>query len=317
MPKLNLLDVAKLNGSDAVVGLIEEIVDVVPELDVFPARPITGTSYKTVTRTGLPTVGFRSANEGVTPSKSTFKDEIIEMYIIDGQIEMDKRVADADERGPAHLQALEAVGVGIAAAIELASQIWYGLANDNKGFPGVKSFCPFGGAYTIDAEGSMANAASSVYSVKFGEKNATMLWGNNVTLTLGDWRTQQLTDAKGKKYTGFVNDLGGWTGLQLGNKYCAGRIANLTPEAGKTLTEDLIHDFLDLFPTAYKPDALFMSRRSMSQLRKSIAPSITIKSQSAATATKGTMAAKAQIEESTGVQIVVTDAIKDTDAIES
>ena len=317
MPNLNLLDITKLNGSDAVVGLIEEVTTVVPELDIFPARTVSGTSYKTVTRTALPPTAFRSANEGVTPGKSDFKDEVIQMYILDGQIEVDKRVADADERGPAHLQAIEAAGVARSAAINLAKQIWYGVSQDAKGFPGVKAFTPYGGTYTLDATGTTADTASSVYGVKFGEQDTIMIWGNNATLTLGEWREQQLTDSNSKKYTGLVNDLGGWTGLQLGNQYCAGRIANLTADSGKGLTEDLIFDFLDLFPVGYKPDALFMSRRSMSQLRKSIAPSITIKSKSAATATKGMMEAKAQIEESTGCQIVVTDAILDTDAIES
>jgi hypothetical protein len=317
MANLNLLDVAKLNGSDAVVGLIEEIVTVVPELDVFPARTIRGTSYKTVTRTGLPTVGFRSANEGVTPSKSTFTDETIQMYILDAQIEIDSKVADADERGRAHLQALESVGTAKAAAIELAGQIWYGVTNDAKGFPGVKAFTPFGGTYTSNAAGTSAGTASSAYFLKFGEQDVTMLWGNGMTLTLGNWREQQLTDSNGKKYTGLVNDLGGWTGLQLGNQYCASRICNITADSTKTLTEEKIFAHLDLLPAAYKPDAMFLSRRSMGQLRVSMAPSITIKSMTAATVQQSSMQAKRQIEESTGMQVIITDAILDTDAIES
>lgn len=318
MANMNLLDIAKLNGSDAVVGLIEEVVTEVPELGIFPARTIAGTSYKTTTRTGLPGVSFRRANEGVTPGKSTFADEIIQMYILDGQIEMDKRVADADERGAGHVLGLEAIGVARSALIALASQLYYGVSTDAKGFPGLKAFTPFSGDYTLDATGSTASTASSVYGVKFGEQDAIMLYGNNTTLTLGDWRTEQLTDADSKKYTGYVNDLGGWTGLQLGNKYCAGRICNLTAQAGKGLTESLIHTFLDLFPVSKKPDALFLSRRSMTQLRVSMVPSLTIKSSSTITGTAPSeMSARMQIEESTGVRLIVSDSILNTDAIEA
>ena len=54
-----LLDIAKLNGSDTVVGLIEEVITSAPEFAVLPARTIRGTSYNTVSRTAYPSVGFR------------------------------------------------------------------------------------------------------------------------------------------------------------------------------------------------------------------------------------------------------------------
>ena len=53
MAVITLLDIAKLNGNDAVVGLIEENQTYAPELSVFPARTIKGTQYQTGIRTGL------------------------------------------------------------------------------------------------------------------------------------------------------------------------------------------------------------------------------------------------------------------------
>jgi hypothetical protein len=319
MANLNLLDVAKLNGSDEVIGLIEEVITEVPELQLYPARTILGTSYKTVLRDGLPSVSFRSANEGVVPGKSTYRDAMIQMYILDGQIEGDKRVIDADERGPAHMLGLEATGIARATLIALASQLYYGTAQDAKGFPGLKAFAAFGGDFILDATGTTATTASSVYGVRFGEQDASMIYGNNATLTLGEWRTEQLTDSADstKKYTGYVNDLGGWVGLQLANKWCAGRICNLTADSGKGLTEELIHDFLDLYPASKKPHALFLSGRSMTQLRKSMVPSVTIKSRSASAIVVSQSQAIAQVEESTGLRLVVSDSILNTDAIES
>jgi len=70
MARMTLLDLAKLNGSDAVIGLIEEVQDLAPEIKVIPARTIKGTSFRTVARLGRPSVGFRKAGGGIAGSKS-------------------------------------------------------------------------------------------------------------------------------------------------------------------------------------------------------------------------------------------------------
>ena len=319
MANLNLLDVAKLNGSDEVVGLIEEVITETPEISIFPVRTINGTSYKTSMRTSLPGVAFRNANEGVSPGKSEFENGIAECFILDGQIEGDKKVIDADERGVAHMLGLEASGIAKSTLLHIVSQIYYCAANDTKGFQGLKNFTAFGGEYTKDAGGTTAGTASSVFGVRFGEHDTTMIMGNNTTLTLGEWRTQQLTDSADstKKYTGYVNDLGGWIGLQMASKWSAGRICNLTADSGKGLTEDLIIDWLEMFPAAKQPSHIFMSKRSMTQLRKSMTAAITLKGSSLTGKTVTPAEAKAAVEESTGVTIVVSDSIVNTDAIES
>jgi hypothetical protein len=62
-----LLDIAKANGSDAVVGLVDEAVSAHPELTRGFARTIQGIQYKTLVRTGVPTGGsFRAANAGTS-----------------------------------------------------------------------------------------------------------------------------------------------------------------------------------------------------------------------------------------------------------
>ena len=180
-----MLDIAKLSGNDATVGLIEANIRYAPEAGLFPFRTIRGTSYKTGLRTGLPTVGFRNANEGQTPGKSTFEQKVIEAFIFGGQLEVDKAVADADERGEAYLKALEADGVMLASMRAIGSQIWYGVTQDAKGFPGLKAATPKGGLtingdlLAVDATGTTADTASSVYAVKFGEKDLTLIGGNN------------------------------------------------------------------------------------------------------------------------------------------
>lgn len=317
MAKLTLLDVAKLNGNDTVVGLIEENLTYVPELQYFPVRQISGTSYKTVTRTGFPSVAFRSANQGVTPSKSTFAQKLIECYILSARVEVDKAVLQAQASEAASLEMLEADGVMKQAMIEIASQIWYGVTVDTKGFPGIKAATPFSGATTYNSGGSNATKQSSLYAVKFGTKDVTLITGNNSTFTLGEFRDETIEDADGAKLPGRVADLTAWVGLQVGNVNCVGRICNIGDdgETGDKLTDAKIVELLKLFPVGYTPDMMFTNRRSLGQLQAS--RTVVINSGPAAKASP-TLEAVAPIPTSAfNIPIAVSDAILATDAVES
>jgi hypothetical protein len=314
-----MLDIAKLTGNDPVVGLIEENLLYVPEIERFPFRTIRGTSYHTGVRTGLPTVAFRHANEGQTPSKSTFAQRLVEAFIAGGQIEVDKAVADAHEDGPAALQALEASGVMQAGMRTIGSQIWYGITSDSKGFPGLKAATPFGGttangdALTVDAVGTTATTASSVYFVKFGLKDITLIGGNSKAWQLDEFTVQQIVAANDGKLTAYVAGLTAWIGMQVGNENCVRRLANVTADSTKTCTDAKLTTVLATFPTGYVPDAIFMSRRSRSQLQAS--RTVALYGQGT---TRPDQELVAPIPTSfEGIPIYATDSILNTDAIES
>lgn len=312
-----LLDIAKLNGSDAVVGLIEENIRYSPEAEIFPFRTIRGTSYKTSIRTGLPTTGFRSANEGQTPSASTFDQRIIEAFIFSGQIEADKAVADAYESGAAAWQAIEASGVMKSSMRDIGSQIWYGTVHGAKGFPGLKQATPFGtstlagDALVIDAEGNTGTTQSSVYAVKFGLQDVTMIGGNNTAFDLSPFRVQTVSDSAGKRFDAYVAGLTAWLGLQVGNENSVRRIANLT--VAKPLTDALLGKMLATFPVGHMPDAIFMNRRSRSQLQAS--RTVTLNGQGKV---RPDQEAQAPLPTSyDGVPIITTDSILNTEARET
>jgi hypothetical protein len=319
MANLTMLDVAKLTGNDPVVGLIEENLKYTPEVGLLPFRTIRGTSYKTGVRIGLPTVAFRGANEGQTPSKSSFAQRLFECFIAGGQIEVDKAVADAHEDGVAALQALEASGVMQAGLRTIGSQVFYGVTNDAKGFPGLKAATPFGGtttngdALTVNAVGTTATTASSVYAVKFGSKDVTLIGGNNKAWQLDDFTVQQIVAANSGKMTAYVAGLTAWIGLQVGNENCVRRLANVTADSTKTCTDAKLASLIETFPIGYTPDAIFMSRRSRSQLQASR----TIVLQ----ATGNTRTNQPNIApiptEYDGIPIIATDSILNTDAIEA
>jgi hypothetical protein len=319
MANLTMLDIAKRSGNDPAVGLIEENLKFSPEVAKFPYRPIKGTSYKAAVRTGFPTTGFRAANDGQTPSKSTLRQILVEAFIFGGQVEVDKAVADADEEGPEAVQAMESSGVMISALRKLGSQIWYGTLSDDKGFPGIKAALPFGSvtssgdALTVNAAGTTASTASSVYAVRYGKQDVTLIGGNDKSFQLDDFITQQIVAANGGKLIAYVAGLQSWVGLQVGNENSTRRIANLTADSGKGLTDALLAQLFATFPVGYRPDEIFMSRRSCTQLQ--ISRTVTLFGQGTTRPDQATLAPRPTAYD--GVPITETDSILNTDAIET
>ncbi len=306
MAVTTLLDIAIANGSDAAVGLIEEVTTYAPEVKLGAARTIRGRNYKTLVRTALPTAGFRNANEGTAVSKSTWENRLVECFTLNPYWSVDKAVADSDEDGAAALLAREASGILAASMITMGAQFYYGTGTggDAKGFPGLLA------AYdatnmVVDATGSTDNVASSVWAVKFGPQDVQWVYGQNGLLDVTDPRVQTLFDGSSNPYTGYVQELLAYPGLQVGNKFCIGRIKKLTTDSGHGLTDALISQLLAKFPVGWVPDVLFMNRRSLQQL------------QASRTATTPTGAPAPIPQESFGVRIQVTDSISSIELLAS
>src|SRR4051812_19119504 len=141
MARLNLLDIAKANGSDAVAGLIDETVKAHPELTLGAARTISGLNYKTLVRTSLFSGStFRSANEGATVGKATYENRLVETFILNPRWESDKAVADMYEGGTSAYIAMEAESMVEKSMVDLCAQFYYGTNatfGNAKGFPGL------------------------------------------------------------------------------------------------------------------------------------------------------------------------------------
>lgn len=320
---LTFLDLAKANSTDAVGGLIEENTIHAPELGIFPAEDLQEPgqlSYDTLHRTGLPTVSFAHAGEGFTPSKSTLNLKTHECYRFGGRVEAARHIADNWRKGGAPgYQAFEASGVMEAAMQTIGRQIWYGVSTDAKGFPGIKAFTPVGGAYTLNATGTTASTASSVYLVKFGEKYAQLMAGRvrNAPgiIQLPDFRIGDMVDPNDaqKKIEAYISELSSYLGLQIACEYSVVRICNLTEDSGKGLTDARLNTALQLFPANFKPDHIFMSKRSCTQLQNS--RTVTLFGTGTTVPNQGLVAPRPT--DYNGIPITETDSIGITDAIEA
>lgn len=269
-----MLDIAKRNGSDLLVGLIDETTKLIPEVsgvtmdgtrvpNMGAARTIKGQQYKTLVRTGLPSAGFRDINEGVTASKSTTENRLVETFVLNPRWECDKAAADQSEDGPEAFIADEANAVMQAAMQALGIQFFYGrTTGDAKGHPGLVDAVQ--SAFTIDRAGT-GNACGSVYAVKFGPKDVTWVYGQNGQMDLPDVRIETLLDANGKKFTGYVQELLSYVGVQVASLFSVGRIKNIS--AAATLTDAHIYKLLAAMKV--RPDCLFMNKTLLEQLRSS------------------------------------------------
>lgn len=318
--RTTIVDILKRNGSDAAVGLIDETTKAHPEIAMLPARTISGLGYKTLVRTALPTGGtvFRNGNEGVTVDKCAYINRWVETFTMNPRWEADMAIADRSEDGAEAYLAVEAGGQVEYAMQQMALQIYYGSQNAFANVGSTKAFPGFIDAYdstnmVVDATGTTASTGSSVWAVKFGPQAVQLVLGNNGSFDVKPVRVETLYDANSNPFTGYVQEMLAYPGLQIGSVRALGRIKKLTDDSGKGLTDALIADLLAKFEVGVVPDVLFMSRRSRKQLQKS--RSVTIFSGAGGKANGGMENIVPMPTEAFGIPIAVTDAIKDTEPL--
>ena len=305
MAQANLLDIAKLNGSDTSVGLIEETLTYAPEVQIMPARTIRGTSYKIASRVSYPGVGFRAANEGSTPTKSEFENQLIECYILSGAVQADVAVARAYEDGEQAWKDIESIGVMRQAMIELGSQVIYGTSVDAKGFPGLQAIhTAFNSGLVVDAGGTTAATASSVYGINTDTQGVQLVFGSGTTFELGEWRIENVGTSS--VYPAHVANLTAWVGMQVGSKYSVGRLKDATADSGMGVTDAKLAELLSKYPVGYRPNYWLMNRRSAYQLQVSRSASTV---QNGVKTSSGSEIFAPLPTESNGISIVITDSI--------
>ena len=297
-------DILAQNNSEAIVGLISETIQLFPELTMIPASPVTKTAYKTLVKTANPTVGFRAENVGRETQKATLTTRDVTCQFLDASWDIDERQATECDAGVEAACAIQAQAHLEAAFAAIAIQTWYGVAADAAGFAGVASLHPnIDSPMVVNAGGATPSTGSSVFAVRFGPQLLSYCWGLNGRLNAGERVYTRCYDEAGLPFWGYAQALSGWCGLQITNYQATARIANLTEETDKGLTDDMIYTLLSKFPAGQGPNALFLSRRSLEQLRKS------------RQATNATGAPAPTPTDVQGVPLITTDSISNIETI--
>ncbi len=264
MSNLTILDLAQRTGSDATIGLVEEVLTVAPEMSVIPVVPKAGTSYRITRRTGVPSGAFRSANEGVTPGKSTYNQVNVPMYFFDGQMRVDEAIVKADDRRLGDILADEGAGQLQDRMIKMGDQVYRGTVADTKGFRGLKQ--QVDSTMVVNASGT--GACEVAWFAYCNPRDGLHLAiGNNGDIGLGSWTKQQVTDDNGAAYMAWVNNLSFYAGLALASSKCVGAVKNIN--SSNKLTDVLAAEVIKGFPAGRKPTHCFLSRNALFYLWQS------------------------------------------------
>lgn len=311
---LTLLDIVKQDSGDVAIGLVDEASRPVPEMtgidpwtgkrvpNMGAGEGIEGVSYEILVRTALPTVGFRSANQGTDDTKSEEQLKRVECFSMTPAWSLDHIIADRSKKSVGELMTDQGAAHVQAALQHCGRQFYYGTDNDGKGFTGLLGL--YDSTLTIDATGT-GNATTSVWAVKFGAKFVQWVYGKNGRFQVSDIRMERIPDSQtpAKYYDAYLQNMTAHVGLQMANKNSVARIKNLhASDSNKMLDDDMLADLLAKFPVGYRPDCFFMTVRSCKQLRNS------------RTATNATGAPAPWPTEAFGIPIIVTESITDTEA---
>lgn len=299
----------KLDLSDAQVT---DLALATPFLNLLPMETSSnGTQHKYTKETGAPVVGFRAENAGREMDHSVDTLVTVTLKILDWSFDVDKAVADAWMKGPEAWIAREGMRHLKAALKAFETQVIYGdqSPGDTGGFAGIvdaATVAAYDDAMVVNATGSTADTGSSVYAVRVGPDDVTGIYRGDGVVDVGETVvTKKIVDAGSDNTTfpAYYTPACAWLGLQVGSIHSLGRIINLTAQAGKGLTDDLLSQLLELSPVGKEPTHFVMSRRSRGQLQRS------------RTATNATGAEAPRPTEYEGIPIVVTDSVVNTEAI--
>lgn len=306
---LTTSDVAVFRDNDMDL-MVSDVLNDAPFLQVLAATTCPGNTYKYARETAAPAVGMRNANDGVENKKATREQVTVSLGIVDASFAVDVAVAKADVLGKEHAMAVEAMSHLKQAMFEVEQQILNGkvgniagAAGGFSGFADQTNLDENDDAMVIDATGTTAGTGSSVYLVRMGEGDVQCLWGQGGELEIGEESIIERAGSSTGRFPAYYRPICGWAGVKIGSTYSVARIANLTADSGKGLTDTLIYNALALFPASRQPNVIVMNRRSLKQLR------------AARTATNATGAPAPRPTEVEGIPIVVTDAISSTETL--
>ncbi len=287
-----------------------EVRAAAPVIASLPAIPASnGIVHKQSVMTQLPVTGFRGENAGRDFDHSVDRIDSVDLKILDWSWMVDKAVADSSRFAGGREQYIAREGMRHvqSAMFNLEKQWIYGTSNNAAGFNGLldsTNLDAVSDEMVVDAGGTTASTASSVYMLRRNSAECGLVYKGDEGVMLGETVVQNFVDGSGLNLPAYYTPGCGWFAGFFGSLYSVARICNLTEDADKGLTDDLIYQAMERFPAGPAPDMMIMNRRSQYQLRAS------------RTATNVTGSPAPVPMEVAGVPIVTTDAILSTEAIE-
>jgi hypothetical protein len=281
------------------VGLVDNIVNVAPELDRILGRPIPGVSYEATILTALGSnAGFRKVNSGVALSAPSLDMKRFNCFPFDCQFSVDQALlikGATQGESPAEIFTTFATSGARQKALSLGRQFYEGSLNDPLGPPGLQDFL-----FTqrtqidsrtglkinqvVDAGGTAAGNCETVWFIKQGPQGVHWLFGGGTGIIMYPWLPQYVnspdsTVASPRRQLAWNSNLFGWIGTSMAQYHAVGAIINVDAVSNGTtngiptypnpLTDGLAAEMWGLWPITMKPDLCFASQRAIVTLQMS------------------------------------------------
>lgn len=272
---LTLLDIAKRTDPDGSIADVAELLSqqnpILTDAVFVPTNEPT--AHRVTIRTGLPTVYYRSLNQGTPSSKSTTAQVKEAVSLLEGRSTVDMKELEL-AKDPAKLLLSESRPFLEAMNQRQAFDMFYGNpAVDQRQYLGLasrySSLSAGNGANIISAGGSSTNN-TSVWLVCWGEETVFCTYPMNSKAGLNSRALgeQRVTDGSGNPYQA-METLYTWDhGLVVKDWRFAARIANintanLVSETGAADLIKLMARLIDRIPNAGMGRCVFYANRTV------------------------------------------------------
>ncbi len=240
------------------------------------ANASQGTQHKYLKHVSAPVVGFRAANAGIDATASDQVLVTVDLKNMSAPVRIDTQVADAYPQGPEALLDMESELALIEAFKAVEKQLFYGTANPGAagGFTGLlqaETVQYLDSPMVLSATGATDGECTDILLLKMGALDIELVLGREGNITIGETYKQNILGSNSKLFPAYIRDQEALFTIKVGAQYSMARICNIGTGAGKTVTDSLIYDGFGLFPED-QPDLIVMSKRSLTQLRKSRTP---------------------------------------------
>lgn len=295
--------------------VVEQVIYDAPFLSKLPARVIKGTSYRYMVRNSLPLIKSTPYNMGVGLASVDYETNSAECYPYQGRVAIDKKLVNGEpelaKRYTADLMAAHMRGA--LASLEMG--IFYGKGRDDKGTPGLND--TIGQYMTLSATGNQTErtyGGATVWGVCLKDDMLHVVYGNSRTIAFGQRKEQDVPARTADGERGFmpayVWDFDFHAGFCQMDAFATGRIVNESDE--NPLSDKMLAELVNAFPTGHTPDVLVMTRGSRKRLQQQRSAALTYVKKSS-----GNTAYADLPTDYEGIPIIVTDGLLENETKEA
>ena len=321
----------------ASVGLVDNIVNVAPELDRIVGRPIPGISYEATIMTAIGSNGgFRKVNSGVALSAPSIDIKRFNCFPWDCQNSVDDAFLEArgaEGESPNFVFETIATANMRQKAIDLGKQFYQGSLNDPLGPPGMIDFLTTSRLQVdsrtgkkinqiVDAGGTTAGSCEIIWFLKTGPQGVHWLHGNGYGIRMNPWRPMNLesqdSTSNNRLYSlQWRSNAFGFIGTSMANYHAIGAIVNVDVTNGTTTSNGLWDDktvakLFALFPITLKPDIALCTQNAAYalQLTRSVTNFVDGSGRGWTAGAAATADFPTSLPTAGGIPLVVTDSIQ-------